>query len=37
MPGPTLYGEVIDDQVNCGGSQQGSGSAGGPGDGPPPM
>ena len=37
MPGPTLYGEVIDDQVNCGGSQQGGGRAGGPGDGPPPM
>tara|TARA_B100000530_G_scaffold220569_1_gene141750 strand:+ start:158 stop:571 length:414 start_codon:yes stop_codon:yes gene_type:complete len=33
MPGPTLYGEVIDEQVRCGGASQG----GGPGGGPPSM
>jgi len=34
MPGPTLYGEVIDDQVVCSGTS-GGGAGGGPGGGPP--
>ena len=40
MPGPTLYGEVIDEQVSCSGTQQGGpggGPGGGNGGGPPPM